>query len=123
MLKTRFLISACAAVLVISAGVFNGTEAQGSDPTTWPLVESSHLEYLGAFRLPSNTVNGHDFSFSFGRLAFNPANQSLYVSSWHKRVAEVRSEEHTSELQSPCNLVCRLLLEIKNDIIQVYLFL
>src|SRR5256885_12320843 len=27
----------------------------------------------------------------------------------------VRSEEHTSELQSPCNLVCRLLLEKKNN--------
>src|SRR2546426_9133318 len=27
--------------------------------------------------------------------------------------APVRSEEHTSELQSPCNLVCRLLLEKK----------
>src|SRR5256885_5520171 len=27
-----------------------------------------------------------------------------------------RSEEHTSELQSPCNLVCRLLLEKKNMI-------
>src|SRR2546426_6512693 len=27
-----------------------------------------------------------------------------------------RSEEHTSELQSPCNLVCRLLLEKKNTI-------
>src|SRR5256885_5661040 len=26
-----------------------------------------------------------------------------------------RSEEHTSELQSPCNLVCRLLLEKKNE--------
>src|SRR5256885_4002580 len=26
-----------------------------------------------------------------------------------------RSEEHTSELQSPCNLVCRLLLEEKTD--------
>src|SRR5256885_6404761 len=26
-----------------------------------------------------------------------------------------RSEEHTSELQSPCNLVCRLLLEKKRD--------
>src|SRR5205807_3717275 len=26
-----------------------------------------------------------------------------------------RSEEHTSELQSPCNLVCRLLLENKTD--------
>src|SRR2546426_9102876 len=29
------------------------------------------------------------------------------------RDPRVRSEEHTSELQSPCNLVCRLLLEKK----------
>src|SRR2546426_8400268 len=29
-------------------------------------------------------------------------------------VSSMRSEEHTSELQSPCNLVCRLLLEKKN---------
>src|SRR5688500_19844352 len=29
---------------------------------------------------------------------------------------QLRSEEHTSELQSPCNLVCRLLLEKKNEI-------
>src|SRR5256885_8509077 len=27
----------------------------------------------------------------------------------------IRSEEHTSELQSPCNLVCRLLLEKKKS--------
>src|ERR1039457_1920622 len=27
----------------------------------------------------------------------------------------LRSEEHTSELQSPCNLVCRLLLEKKSN--------
>src|SRR5256885_16811171 len=30
-------------------------------------------------------------------------------------VGEQRSEEHTSELQSPCNLVCRLLLEKKKE--------
>src|SRR2546426_2333419 len=30
--------------------------------------------------------------------------------------AAIRSEEHTSELQSPCNLVCRLLLEKKKNI-------
>src|SRR5256885_7303401 len=30
-----------------------------------------------------------------------------------KSQASLRSEEHTSELQSPCNLVCRLLLEKK----------
>src|SRR5256885_5282359 len=29
----------------------------------------------------------------------------------------LRSEEHTSELQSPCNLVCRLLLEKKKKIV------
>src|SRR3989454_11369568 len=31
-----------------------------------------------------------------------------------------RSEEHTSELQSPCNLVCRLLLEKKKNMTQSY---
>src|SRR2546426_10229172 len=30
-----------------------------------------------------------------------------------RRLPHRRSEEHTSELQSPCNLVCRLLLEKK----------
>src|SRR5256885_1748920 len=33
----------------------------------------------------------------------------------HLRPPSFRSEEHTSELQSPCNLVCRLLLEKKNN--------
>src|SRR5256885_11502753 len=32
----------------------------------------------------------------------------------HDGLRPQRSEEHTSELQSPCNLVCRLLLEKKN---------
>src|ERR1039457_5049493 len=32
------------------------------------------------------------------------------------RRAHYRSEEHTSELQSPCNLVCRLLLDKNADI-------
>src|SRR5256885_9888641 len=32
-----------------------------------------------------------------------------------------RSEEHTSELQSPCNLVCRLLLEKKKKKQRTYL--
>src|SRR5256885_4069819 len=46
---------------------------------------------------------------------------SFWTGSWCGRVAQrllvevciPRSEEHTSELQSPCNLVCRLLLEKK----------
>src|SRR2546426_3345609 len=54
-----------------------------------------------------------------------PARQVARVRSLQRRVGEalpravgrdeVRSEEHTSELQSPCNLVCRLLLEKKKN--------
>src|SRR2546426_4274584 len=51
--------------------------------------------------LPGTTPCTTIFPWSFG-WAFTPRNGF-----------EVRSEEHTSELQSPCNLVCRLLLEKK----------
>src|SRR5256885_3147051 len=34
----------------------------------------------------------------------------------HQHRGPIRSEEHTSELQSPCNLVCRLLLEKKKTL-------
>src|ERR1039457_922763 len=43
------------------------------------------------------------------------SNQKVAQSRWETWLSplpvESRSEEHTSELQSPCNLVCRLLLE------------
>src|SRR5256885_9382174 len=46
-----------------------------------------------------------------------------YVEDWYDILLRgldftkptARSEEHTSELQSPCNLVCRLLLEKKKN--------
>src|SRR5256885_7262589 len=37
----------------------------------------------------------------------------------HAVAVHGRSEEHTSELQSPCNLVCRLLLEKKKSMITI----
>src|SRR5205807_8145074 len=40
----------------------------------------------------------------------------------HAEIQVHRSEEHTSELQSPCNLVCRLLLEKKKKQITHELF-
>src|SRR5256885_6563061 len=39
--------------------------------------------------------------------------RSVFVTTYPIRIVRERSEEHTSELQSPCNLVCRLLLEKK----------
>src|SRR2546426_6427812 len=44
-----------------------------------------------------------------GALVDHKANADIAV----RTAKELRSEEHTSELQSPCNLVCRLLLEKK----------
>src|SRR5205807_5908061 len=37
----------------------------------------------------------------------------MWCSSTSQNCARWRSEEHTSELQSPCNIVCRLRLEKK----------
>src|SRR5256885_12685260 len=54
---------------------------------------------------------------------FDPQALRPFIVNWHEiaaclmhserpqRLRVERSEEHTSELQSPCNLVCRLLLE------------
>src|SRR5256885_11929472 len=56
------------------------------------------------------------FPATFQDSALGPIPRSWRVATLSE-VASVnarRSEEHTSELQSPCNLVCRLLLEKKN---------
>src|SRR5256885_4346750 len=55
------------------------------------------------------------YALFLGMLAFSARRQ---LPDDHDTASEAasgsRSEEHTSELQSPCNLVCRLLLEKKN---------
>src|SRR5256885_13046018 len=69
---------------------------------------STLFPYTTLFR--SQKINGRAFlktsreEFQSLGLGFGPV----------KNLADfARSEEHTSELQSPCNLVCRLLLEKK----------
>src|SRR5256885_2816569 len=51
----------------------------------------------------------------FGPFAHSGALRSTLTMVRRKFNLRGRSEEHTSELQSPCNLVCRLLLEKKNN--------
>src|SRR5258708_31571177 len=45
------------------------------------------------------------------------AEAGLGVGLWAGGVVALRSEEHTSELQSPDHLVCRLLVEKKNFVV------
>ena len=55
---------------------------------------------------------GHWMQGDFGE---DRKNVGLTIKSFYEtfKNKKKRSEEHTSELQSPCNLVCRLLLEKK----------
>src|SRR5256885_5449883 len=61
---------------------------------------------------PSQSTKTHRTSRTRG--SGRPAGRNR-LSQLHRvaSYAHCRSEEHTSELQSPCNLVCRLLLEKK----------
>src|SRR5205807_7564446 len=73
----------------------------------------------------AKTCAGRRFGFNDGfgasettlcRNTGNSASGSTQKNDFNTMVVSrrlVRSEEHTSELQSPCNLVCRLLLEKK----------
>src|SRR5256885_11308288 len=46
---------------------------------------------------------------------------AIFLGRWSSEaIGDYRSEEHTSELQSPCNLVCRLLLEKKKKNLSIY---
>src|SRR5205807_6056139 len=45
------------------------------------------------------------------------ADFSVSISNRRSNSSSLRSEEHTSELQSPCNFVCSLLLEKKKVIL------
>src|SRR5256885_9664572 len=86
---------------------------------------STLFPYTTLFRSPFN----HEFfEECLGDINLNlPENPNVKIDEGHHgSIGNVyynesthnnpRSEEHTSELQSPCNLVCRLLLEKKKKI-------
>src|SRR5256885_9030817 len=67
------------------------------------------LELAGGEVLPGDVGLGR-----LPQLARKPVGRGRHGAE--QRLARIgRSEEHTSELQSPCNLVCRLLLEKKKS--------
>src|SRR5947208_6780017 len=73
---------------------------------------STLFPYTTLFRSPSPAGNGQ--AALRGRQAAQPAASSIATIQIAIRIRS-RSEEHTSELQSPDHLVCRLLLEKKKQ--------
>src|SRR2546430_10008114 len=65
--------------------------------------------------LGANGVGGHAFLWDNGTMTdLGTLGGTQSVANAINNAGQVRSEEHTSELQSQSNLVCRLLLEKKN---------
>src|SRR5256885_8439437 len=71
--------------------------------------------FLMIRRPPRSTLFPYTTLFRSTRsLVGRRSNARASLCTAEHRLDDQRSEEHTSELQSPCNLVCRLLLEKKN---------
>src|SRR5438477_9461905 len=68
--------------------------------------------FLMIRRPPRSTLFPYTTLFRSNRRATEASAASM-PTMWRRKPTEVRSEEHTSELQSHVNLVCRLLLEKK----------
>src|SRR2546426_7111016 len=79
---------------------------------------STLFPYTTLFRSGREDAGALGFLTACG-ISPNAARRDVALADWSSagQRLEGRSEEHTSELQSPCNLVCRLLLEKKKNIV------
>src|SRR5205807_8330044 len=74
--------------------------------------KTPHLKEMKTIKDKHKTYSYKTMKSPVGRLKLVASERGLAAILWENDDPK-RSEEHTSELQSPCNLVCRLLLEKK----------
>src|SRR5256885_1779960 len=86
------------------------TQASGDRLGDKEQLPGDEEDEFGEFFSPIELDHGE---FAAKGLALSPGRLKQFVLEIPERSDRLRSEEHTSELQSPCNLVCRLLLEKK----------
>src|SRR5256885_4170212 len=83
---------------------------------------STLFPYTTLFRSDTGQVSGSSsINVTYGptngqtstqiTIIMNQGGNSDTNTAWEYTLTSARSEEHTSELQSPCNIVCRLLPE------------
>src|SRR5438477_9814607 len=86
-----------------------------------PPPRSTLFPYTTLFRSVGNGPLNHAADFTDQFREVDGFNRKLPFTGVGEHLAELRSEEHTSELQSHVNLVCRLLLEKKKKKIKYYI--
>src|SRR5947208_1103114 len=88
--RSARVCSLCVSVVLISQIAGRATaQSVTADPTNLPLLQFADFAYIGGFRLPADIATGYNFSYGGSPMAFNPANNSLFVGTLSGRVAEV----------------------------------
>src|SRR5215216_4961630 len=106
--RTLAAAGACATLFAASFAIGSATRDDEKRPATRPAQSASITEPAPAARQRAIEL-GRAVALPPLRKPPRPRPVTPYVA----RVSKPRSEEHTSELQSPDHLVCRLLLEKK----------
>src|ERR1039457_2515153 len=101
--------------IILSIVFLLGISVASFAQKSWEIDKVHSAVKFGVTHLVISTVEGNfkDFNASISTKAdgsLDKIEADIKTTSVNTE-NEQRSEEHTSELQSPCNLVCRLLLE------------
>src|SRR5256885_469392 len=123
-LFSRTLLSCAAAAALLPQGAWALDLAQSPPGTKEPYVAPNviiSIDDSGSmnFRLDMESASGASSQTepnSDGTWPMTSRRVNVLKYALVGKNGSGRSEEHTSELQSPCNLVCRLLLEKKNTL-------
>lgn len=74
-------------------------------PTNEPLLQQSNLQYIGSFRLPQGTTDATSLAFGGTGLAYNPANNSLFLTG-HAQY------QYTAEVTIPAPIISGKLADL-----------
>src|SRR5262245_46419544 len=117
--------TSCGWVLTRCSSVTRQSAWRSTKPLSWPsamALDSRHISSTGCSTGSCTGKVEGDFRFWIGctvpnrKSRIKNSKSTMGVFDLFKKKPELRSEEHTSELQSLRHLVCRLLLEKKKNI-------